>query len=80
MGNGNPVMRLAATHSNLEIWWDSSPLIYENWLAGPGKPYAEHGVAPEDWVRHPAFVATANSFTQSMESVEAFAAKAISAA
>ena len=42
--------------------------------------YDEHGIAPEDWVRHPALVATANSFTQSMESVEAFAAKAIGVA
>jgi transaldolase len=37
--------------------------------------YDEHGIAPEDWIRHPALVATANSFTQSMESVEAFAAR-----
>ena len=40
MANNNPVKRLKDTHPNLEIWWDSSPLIYENWLAGPGKPYS----------------------------------------
>jgi transaldolase len=39
--------------------------------------YDEHGIAPEDWIRHPALVATANSFAQSMESVEAFAASAL---
>ena len=39
--------------------------------------YDEHGIAPEDWIHHPALVATANSFVQSMESVEAFAARAV---
>jgi transaldolase len=28
----SPVERLAKTHPNLEIWWDSSPLIYEKWV------------------------------------------------
>jgi len=28
----SPVERLATTHPNLEIWWDSSPLIYEKWV------------------------------------------------
>jgi transaldolase len=28
----NPLERLAKTHPNLEIWWDSSPLIYEKWV------------------------------------------------
>ena len=28
----SPVERLAKTHPNLEIWWDSSPLIYESWV------------------------------------------------
>ena len=41
MGNDNPVVRLAATSPNLEIWWDSSPLIYEDWLGGTGKPYED---------------------------------------
>ncbi len=27
----SPVERLAETHPNLEIWWDSAPLIYESW-------------------------------------------------
>jgi transaldolase len=39
--------------------------------------YDEHGIAPEDWIRHPALVATANSFAQSMENVEAFAARVV---
>jgi transaldolase len=41
MQHANPVQRLRDTHPNQEIWWDSSPLIYENWLAGPGKPYSD---------------------------------------
>lgn len=28
----SPVERLAKTHPALEIWWDSSPLIYEHWV------------------------------------------------
>jgi transaldolase len=44
MGDSNPVRRLKDTHPDLEIWWDSSPLIYENWLAAPGKPYANAGL------------------------------------
>ncbi|MCC7355359.1 MAG: hypothetical protein IT330_16575 [Anaerolineae bacterium] len=28
----SPVERLAKTHPNMEIWWDSSPLIYEKWV------------------------------------------------
>lgn len=28
----SPVERLAQTHPNLEIWWDSSPLIFEKWV------------------------------------------------
>lgn len=27
----SPVERLAMTHPDLEIWWDSSPLVYRNW-------------------------------------------------
>jgi transaldolase len=37
--------------------------------------YDEHGLGPEDWVHHPALMATASSFVQSMENVEAFAAR-----
>ncbi|MCL6429273.1 MAG: transaldolase [Anaerolineae bacterium] len=28
----SPVERLAETHPNLEVWWDSSPLIFERWV------------------------------------------------
>ncbi len=28
----SPVERLAETHPHLEIWWDSSPLIFERWV------------------------------------------------
>jgi transaldolase len=44
MQDANPVQRLRDSGPNLEIWWDSSPLIYENWLVGPGKPYADAGL------------------------------------
>ena len=30
----NPLERLMDTHPGLEIWWDSSPLIYDSWLEG----------------------------------------------
>jgi len=30
----NPLERLMDTHPGLEIWWDSSPLIYSNWSEG----------------------------------------------
>lgn len=35
----NAVKRLQDVSPNMEIWWDSSPLIYEEWLAGPGKAH-----------------------------------------
>jgi len=28
----SPVERLAQTHPDLEIWWDSSPLVYSHWV------------------------------------------------
>lgn len=28
----SPVERLAKTHPDMEIWWDSSPLIFEKWV------------------------------------------------
>jgi transaldolase len=28
----SPVERLAQTHPDLEIWWDSSPLVYSQWV------------------------------------------------
>ncbi len=30
--NESPVERLAKTHPDLEIWWDSSPLVYDPWV------------------------------------------------
>jgi len=39
----SPLERLMNTHPNLEIWWDSSPLVYHQWVekmleaAEPGK-------------------------------------------
>jgi transaldolase len=39
----SPVERLAQTHPDLEIWWDSSPLVYRTWVqkmldaAAPGR-------------------------------------------
>ncbi len=30
--NASPIERLAATDPDLEIWWDSSPLIYQQWV------------------------------------------------
>lgn len=27
----SPIERLAKTHPDLEIWWDSSPLVFEDW-------------------------------------------------
>ncbi len=39
----NPLAAAAATHPDLEIWWDSSPLIFDSWRAqvaadASGKP------------------------------------------
>jgi transaldolase len=46
--NASPLERLEATHPDLEIWWDSSPLVYTQWVqkmldtAEPGrKPILE---------------------------------------
>jgi transaldolase len=30
--NASAVERLAQTHPDLEIWWDSSPLVYNSWV------------------------------------------------
>jgi len=30
----NPLERLMETHPQLEVWWDSSPLIYSSWAEG----------------------------------------------
>lgn len=32
--NRSPLERLMETHPGVEIWWDSSPLIYETWAEG----------------------------------------------
>jgi transaldolase len=29
--NKSPMQRMAATNKTLEIWWDSSPLVFESW-------------------------------------------------
>ena len=42
----NPLERLMETHPGLEIWWDSSPLIYGSWLEGMVKK------APPDRANH----------------------------
>ena len=46
--NASPLERLKGTHPDLEIWWDSSPLVYKQWVekmlntAEPGrKPILE---------------------------------------
>ena len=36
----NPVENLIKTSPQLEIWWDSSPLVYEEWLAGMPPTYS----------------------------------------
>ncbi len=28
----SPVERLVNTHPDMEIWWDSSPLVYDQWV------------------------------------------------
>jgi len=28
----SPIERLTKTHPDLEVWWDSSPLVYEKWI------------------------------------------------
>jgi transaldolase len=39
MSNANALLRLRSTGPNLELWWDSSPLVYGEWLDGPGRIY-----------------------------------------
>jgi transaldolase len=45
--NRSPIERLIETHPDLEVWWDSSPLVFENWLqkmlAGAGAEPGEAG-------------------------------------
>ncbi len=28
----SPVERLIKTNSDMEVWWDSSPLIFDQWI------------------------------------------------
>jgi transaldolase len=44
----NPVQKLLATNPNLELWWDSSPLVYEEWIKRAGKSYRETGLFQVD--------------------------------
>ncbi len=44
MPGANAVQKLLATHPGLEVWWDSSPLVYADWLDGPGRPYRDAGL------------------------------------
>ena len=36
MSSPNPVERLAESSAEIEVWWDSSPLIYEDWARAVG--------------------------------------------
>jgi transaldolase len=40
----NPVVRLKDASPGMEIWWDTSPLLYEDWLEGPGREFAAAGL------------------------------------
>ena len=45
----NPVLGLKRVSPGMEVWWDSSPLLYEDWLQGPGQEFAEMRLfVPED--------------------------------
>ncbi len=35
----NAVRRLKDSNPQLEVWWDSSPLVYADWLAGAGQEH-----------------------------------------
>jgi transaldolase len=37
----NPIRRLKDTNPQLEVWWDSSPLVYADWLAGAGQEHRD---------------------------------------
>ncbi len=41
MPDANPIHRLKDTHPGLEVWWDSSPLVYADWLAGAGRDHRD---------------------------------------
>lgn len=40
----NAVAGLVAAGAATEVWWDSSPLVYQAWLEGPGAPYRDAGL------------------------------------
>jgi transaldolase len=40
----NSIAKLIGTGSNLEVWWDSSPLIFDEWLVGPGQAFRDMGL------------------------------------
>ncbi|MCK5156147.1 MAG: transaldolase family protein [Spirochaetales bacterium] len=42
--DNNAVRKLAATNPGLELWWDSSPLVYDAWTKGPGKEFKDTGL------------------------------------
>jgi transaldolase len=41
MLDANPIRRLKDTCPGLEVWWDSSPLVYADWLAGAGRAHRD---------------------------------------
>ena len=41
MLDANPIRRLKDTNPQLEVWWDSSPLVYADWLAGAGRDHRD---------------------------------------
>ena len=44
MIDSNPVAQLCRAGAGTELWWDSSPLVYQRWLGGPGAPYRNAGL------------------------------------
>lgn len=44
MANTNPVKKLIELSPQMEIWWDSSPLIYEEWIRDVGQAYRDLGL------------------------------------
>ncbi len=44
MSIDHAVRALRRTNPELEIWWDSSPLVYRDWLAGPGHAFTNAGL------------------------------------
>jgi transaldolase len=40
----NAVARFKRAGQGTEVWWDSSPLVHEDWLEGPGREFAREGL------------------------------------